>query len=118
MSEELFWILAHSGRNTCLEVLEHSKLPVLISHSNTGAVFKHARNVDDEVLDALKKNGGVIGFTLIPDTYGKPSPNVNDLVKHIQHVKDNFGSEYPRNRYRLFWFVSSGPASKRFGGHF
>ncbi len=85
--------LAHSSRNTCLEVLEHSDLPVIISHSNVSKVFKHSRNVDDEVLDALKRNGGVIGFTLIPDTYGKTIPNVSDMVSHIQHVKDNFGSE-------------------------
>jgi membrane dipeptidase len=85
--------LAHSGRNTCLEVLERSTLPVLVSHANAGAVFKHARNVDDEILEALKRNRGVIGFTLIPDTYGKPSPDVSDLAKHIEHVKDNFGSE-------------------------
>jgi len=85
--------LAHSGKKTCLEVLEHSELPVIISHSNSSAIFEHRRNIDNEILDALKKNGGVIGFTLIPDTFGKPTPRVRDLAEHISYVKENFGSE-------------------------
>ncbi|MDA4130524.1 MAG: membrane dipeptidase [Thaumarchaeota archaeon] len=85
--------LAHAGKNTCLEVLKQAKLPVLISHANVAGVFKHSRNIDDSVLDALKLNGGVIGLTLIPDTYGKPHPDVKDLVQHILHVRDNFGKE-------------------------
>ncbi len=85
--------LAHAGRKSCLDTLEISELPVLISHANSASVYRHKRNVDDEVLSALKNNGGVIGFTLIPDTVTKSSPKISDLVGHIKYAKENFGSE-------------------------
>ncbi len=85
--------LAHSGKKTCIDTLEASELPVMISHANCASVYKHKRNVDNEVLEALRSNGGVIGITMIPDTFGKPKPDMNDVVEHIRYIKDNFGSK-------------------------
>jgi membrane dipeptidase len=86
--------LAHAGRKTCLDTLANSDLPVMITHANCASVYEHKRNVSDEVLDALKRNGGIVGFTLIPDTITKSRrPGVGDIVEHIRYVRENFGSE-------------------------
>ncbi len=84
--------LAHSSRNTMLDVLNESKLPVVNSHSNYKKLVEHPRNVDYEVLMALKSNGGVIGFTLIRDTIGG-EVDVDSLAKHIVAVRDDVGKE-------------------------
>ncbi|MEL9991664.1 MAG: membrane dipeptidase [Thermoproteus sp.] len=84
--------LAHASKNTALDVLYISKKPVVISHANVAAVYKTNRNVDDEVLEALKRNGGVIGLTAIPSTIGGDG-SVRDLVRHALYVKETFGAE-------------------------
>ncbi|MCP3914494.1 MAG: PQQ-binding-like beta-propeller repeat protein [bacterium] len=52
--------VSHSGKKTMLQTVAHSKAPVIASHSSVDGVYEHPRNLDDEQLDALKANGGVI----------------------------------------------------------
>ncbi|MBP1448759.1 MAG: membrane dipeptidase [Thermoproteus sp.] len=55
-------------------------------------MFKHPRNVDDEVLEALKKNGGVVGITAIPSIIGG-SGSADDLANHVFYIRDSFGPD-------------------------
>ena len=84
--------LAHASKRTALDVLSASRKPVVISHANIASVHKVPRNVDDDVLDALKKNGGVIGLTAIPSTIGGRG-SLADLVRHALYVKEHFGAD-------------------------
>ena len=84
--------LAHSSRKTMLDTLEESSLPVVNSHSNYGKLVKHPRNVDYEVLDALRSNRGVIGFTLIRETIGG-NKDLEALARHILAVRDDIGKD-------------------------
>ena len=84
--------LAHSSKTTMLDAIAVSKRPVMISHANYSQVHAHTRNVNDDVLEPLSQNGGVIGFTLINDTIG-PKPELDDLAKHIISVRERFGSD-------------------------
>jgi membrane dipeptidase len=52
--------LSHPSKGANLEALRLSKAPVIASHSSVRALADHSRNMDDEQLLALKKNGGVI----------------------------------------------------------
>ncbi len=52
--------VSHSGKQTMLQAAALSKAPILASHSGCGALYNHGRNLDDEQLLALKRNGGVI----------------------------------------------------------
>jgi membrane dipeptidase len=52
--------LSHPSRGANLEAIKLSKAPVIASHSSVRALANHSRNMDDEQLLALKKNGGVI----------------------------------------------------------
>jgi len=84
--------LAHSSKATMLDALALSRRPVMISHANYAGIRPHARNVDDQVLEALVRNGGVVGFTMINETIG-PKPSVESLAEHIIAVRNRFGSD-------------------------
>lgn len=53
--------LSHASKRTFYDVMKISKKPVLVSHSNAATLTPHSRNLDDDQLQALKKNKGVIG---------------------------------------------------------
>jgi membrane dipeptidase len=52
--------LSHPSKEANLQAIALSKAPVIASHSAARAMFNHSRNLDDEQLLALKKNGGVV----------------------------------------------------------
>jgi len=52
--------LSHPSKGANMEAIRLSKAPVIASHSGVRALADVSRNMDDEQLLALKKNGGVI----------------------------------------------------------
>ncbi len=52
--------LSHPSKKSNMQVMELTKAPVIASHSAARAMNDVSRNLDDEELMALKKNGGVI----------------------------------------------------------
>jgi membrane dipeptidase len=51
--------ISHPSKQANLQAMALSKAPVIASHSGARAIADHSRNLDDEQLMALKKNGGV-----------------------------------------------------------
>ena len=60
--------VSHPSKQANLQAMALSKAPVIASHSAARALADHSRNMDDEQLEALKKNGGVIQ-TVAFDSY-------------------------------------------------
>lgn len=52
--------ISHVSDETMTDVLALSKAPVIASHSSCRAVAEHVRNVPDEVLKGIARNGGVV----------------------------------------------------------
>jgi membrane dipeptidase len=52
--------LSHLSRTAAMQAIALSKAPVIASHSSVRALVDHNRNLDDDQLLALKKNGGVV----------------------------------------------------------
>ena len=52
--------LSHPSKGANMEAMRISKAPVIASHSGVRALADVSRNMDDEQLLALKKNGGVV----------------------------------------------------------
>jgi membrane dipeptidase len=52
--------VSHPSKQSMMQTVALSKAPVIASHSAVRALANHSRNMDDEQLLALKKNGGVI----------------------------------------------------------
>lgn len=52
--------ISHPSKQANLQAIAMSKAPVIASHSAARALMNHSRNLVDEELLALKKNGGVV----------------------------------------------------------
>lgn len=52
--------LSHPSKQANIQSIQLSKAPVIASHSSARAVCDHSRNLSDEELDLIKKNGGVV----------------------------------------------------------
>src|SRR5437588_1235478 len=52
--------ISHVSADTMKHVLRVTKAPVIASHSSAFALAEHPRNVPDDVLRELKKNGGAV----------------------------------------------------------
>ena len=65
--------VSHPSKQANLQAIALSRAPIIASHSAARAVADHSRNMDDEQLLALKKNGGVIQ-TVAFDGYVKIKP--------------------------------------------
>jgi membrane dipeptidase len=52
--------VSHPSKASMLQAAEISRAPIIASHSAVRALANHSRNLDDEQLRALKKNGGVV----------------------------------------------------------
>jgi membrane dipeptidase len=86
--------VAHASKKTAIDVLDVSKKPVIISHANVRRIVDKARNVDDDVLELLHKNKGVIGFSAIgPLISSKPKPTLDDLIQHFIYVYEKYGAD-------------------------
>lgn len=52
--------ISHVADKTFYDAIEVSKAPIIASHSSCRAISNHARNMTDDMLRALGKNGGVV----------------------------------------------------------
>jgi len=66
--------VSHISDQSFYDVLQLSEDPVIASHSCVRTLRDHPRNLSDEMLHALKENGGVIQICLVSDYLKKPDP--------------------------------------------
>lgn len=79
--------LSHASMGTFWDVMKYSKKPVVCTHSGAKGVFFHNRNLDDDQLRALAKNGGVIQVCIFASymTADAKKTSIDDVVAHIDH---------------------------------
>jgi len=74
---------SHVSDKTFFDVIKTTEDPVIFSHSGCRAVNDHRRNVSDEMLRALKDNGGVIGIvfevTFLSPSYYKAAKKLRAI---------------------------------------
>lgn len=65
--------VSHPSKEAMMQAIALSKAPIIASHSSVRALANHSRNLDDEQLLALKKNGGVVQIVAF-SSYLKADP--------------------------------------------
>ncbi len=87
---------AHLNEESFYQVAEISKKPIFISHGNPKAMCNHPRNYTDEQLKVVKESNGVIGLASMRFFLNeeKEKATINDLIRHIKYIRDNFGIDY------------------------
>lgn len=58
--------VSHPSKEVMRDMIALSKAPIIASHSSARALCDHSRNLDDEQLDWLKENGGVVQVVAFP----------------------------------------------------
>lgn len=86
--------ISHPSKQAIKQMIELSKAPVIASHSSARALCDHSRNLDDEQLEWIKKNGGVVqtvalGSYLKKEKSKKRSDAEREILKELGR-KENF----------------------------
>ncbi len=87
--------LSHPSKAANLQAIALSKAPVIASHSAARALADHSRNMDDEQLEALKKNGGVIQTVAFASYVKIAKPDPPERAAAIAAVRKEFGLPAP-----------------------
>ena len=115
--------ISHPSKEAIRQTIDHSKAPVIASHSSARALSDHPRNLDDEQLGWVKESGGVVQTVALAafvnrekaaaykkakdsilkidpkaslETIKKSTPpvNVSDFVDHIDYIKNKIGIDH------------------------
>ena len=80
--------ISHVSDNTVRDVFALTEAPIIASHSGARALADVPRNLNDELLQGLKENGGVIQVVAL-DSYLKEDPS--EKVEAIEALREELG---------------------------
>jgi len=82
--------ISHISDKSFYDVIKVTKAPVLASHSSCRALCGSPRNLTDDMLVALKENGGVIQICILGNYLKTPEPNP-ELDSKLKELHDRYG---------------------------
>ena len=92
--------ISHPSKESIRQTLQLSKAPIIASHSSARYLCDHARNIDNELLDMIKLNGGVVQTVAFArylkeeDKYDPKKVSVKHLVDHIDYMVSYMGIDH------------------------
>src|SRR5262249_12613109 len=87
--------ISHVSAETMRHAPRVSRAPVIASHSSAYALAPHPRNVPDDVLKLVAKNGGVVMVNFYP---GFLSPEAARLSRDAFKVARELRAKYPDDK--------------------
>src|SRR5450759_2059129 len=82
--------ISHISDKSFYDVLKVTKAPVIASHSSCRALCGSPRNLTDDMLLALKENGGVIQICILSNYLKTPEPN-SEMDSKLKDLKNKYG---------------------------
>jgi membrane dipeptidase len=104
--------LSHVHPETMADALRVTEAPVIFSHSSARAICNVHRNVPDDVLKLVAKNGGVVMVTFVPSFISQavadydarpaaergsapaPKATLSQVADHIDHIRKVAGIDH------------------------
>ena len=103
--------LSHVSPDTMEDALRVTEAPVIFSHSSARGIANHHRNVPDNILQLVAKNGGVVMVTFVPGfisqavvdydarpaaerTGPAPQATLLQVADHIDHIRKVAGIDH------------------------
>lgn len=87
--------VSHLSDKGFYDCLKYSTKPIVASHSNSRAICSNVRNLTDDMILELAKNGGVMGMNFcaafLDDNEEVGKDTIPCLVRHIKHIKNLAG---------------------------
>ena len=87
--------ISHVSPATMHDALRISKAPVIFSHSSARAIADHPRNVPDDVLAELPKNGGVVMINFFS---GFVVPESAKVLLQLSALRKELKAKYPNSK--------------------
>jgi membrane dipeptidase len=87
--------LSHVSPDTMADAIRVSEAPIIFSHSSARALCNVPRNVPDDVLRLMPKNGGVVMVTFVP---GFISQEVADYGARQTSQRNLLTTQFPSNQ--------------------
>jgi len=82
--------ISHISDKSFYDVLKVTKAPVIASHSSCRALCGSPRNLTDDMLLALKENGGVIQICILSNYLKTPEPNP-EMDAKLKEIQTRYG---------------------------
>ena len=100
--------VSHISDKAFFDVIKESKAPVIASHSSVRALANNDRNMTDEMISALAKNGGVIQICLLSDYVKDPDTTTvrykkDREMRAIYNEKWDTMSDDEKTEFRKQW---------------
>ena len=89
--------ISHPSKLSMMQTLELSRAPIIASHSAVRALCNHSRNLDDEQLQGLQKNGGVVQIVAFA-SYVKCGQESPERQQAMAALRQKYGLSGPGGR--------------------
>ena len=83
--------ISHPSKEAMMQMIALSKAPLIASHSAVRALCNVSRNLDDEQLLALKKNGGVVQMVGFSGYVKQAPPPSAERTQALAALRTDFG---------------------------
>ena len=83
--------ISHPSKESMMQTLALTKAPIIASHSAVRALCDASRNLDDEQLLALKKNGGVVQMVAFTGYVKQAPPPSPERQQALAALRTEFG---------------------------
>tara|TARA_R110002073_G_scaffold3340_11_gene22497 strand:+ start:851 stop:1834 length:984 start_codon:yes stop_codon:yes gene_type:complete len=87
--------MSHSADRSTIQAAEISERPIAITHANLHSWQPALRNKRDDVVRAVTRNGGMMGFSLYPHHLkNKSACTLDSFCQMVARAADQFGAEH------------------------
>jgi len=88
--------VSHPSKESMKQMITLSKAPIIASHSSARALCNHSRNLDDEQLELMKQNGGVVQTVAFTSYLNAKKDSIRSLaLKDTEKaVMDSLGAKW------------------------